>query len=141
MIEGQTEFFPLPVKQAEVEMRLRVIGTQLDGPKQMLLRVFDLSLLEQNQAEVGVKNEDAGILARQPSIDHFRLGIRIRLEVDETEEVEDVGVIRTQLLRTLQFPPGLGIAPVLKRFAPAVVMEKKNALIKGRVQRRFRHRK
>src|SRR5438552_17423360 len=122
-------------------MRLRVIGTQLDGSKQMLLRIFDLSLLEQNEAEVGVKNEDAGILAGQPSINHFGLRIRIRLEVDEAEEVEDIGVIGTQLLRTLQLPPRFGIASILERFAPAVVMEKKNALIKGRLQRRFRHRK
>ena len=113
-------------------MRLRVIGTQLDGSKQMLLRIFDLSLLEQNEAEVGVKNEDAGILAGQPSINHFGLRIRIRLEVDEAEEVEDVGVVGAEALRAFELAASFRVTTFLKIFAPAVVVEKKDSLVERR---------
>ena len=97
----------------------------------MLLGVLNLSLLEQNQAEVGVEDEDVGVLLGQPAIDHFRLGIRVGLEVDEAEEIENVRVIGTQFLRALQLPSRLGVPAFLKRLASAVVVEEKNTLIEG----------
>ena len=51
------------IEQSEVEMRLRVVRPQLDRAQQELLRLVELSLLEQNQAEVGVQDEDVRILA------------------------------------------------------------------------------
>src|SRR5712691_7925516 len=115
-------------------MRLRVVRPQLDRSQQKPLGVLELPLLEQNQSEVGVEDEDVRILFRQAAVDHLRLGIRVGLEVDETEEIEDVGVIRTKLLCVLQVAAGLGESGFLERFAATVVVEKKNALIEWRLK-------
>ena len=135
MLDGEVVLAPRSIKQAEVEMRLRVVRPQLDRTQQELLGVVELALLEQNEAEVGVKDEDFGVLARESPIDHFRFRERVRLEIDESEEVQDVGVVRAQFLRVLQLPARLGKSRFLKRFAAAVVMEKENALIEWRLKR------
>jgi len=85
---------------------------------------------------------DVGAVHGRHESQHVRPEVvAVDQKIDQAEEVEDVGVIGAQLLRTLQLPARLGLASVLKRLAPTVVMQKKNALIKGRVQRRFRHQK
>ena len=73
-----------------------------------------------------------GFSQRQAPIDDFRLGERVRFEVDESEEVEDVGIVGTQPLRVLQLAPRLGVPRLLKRFTSAVVVEKKDALVERR---------
>ena len=51
-----------------------------------------------------------GILARQPPVDDLGLGERVGLEVDQAEEIEHVGVVGTQPLRSLQLAPRLGVS-------------------------------
>src|SRR5438045_3190762 len=76
-----------------------------------------------------MEDEDARIFADEPPVNHLRLGERIRLEVDEAEEVEDVGVVGAHPLRRLELPPRLGVTSFLKRLAAAVVMEEEDALV------------
>src|SRR6202040_4228727 len=101
------------------------------------------ALFEKDQPEVRVEDEDVGILFRQTAINHLGLREGVGLEVDESEKIQNVRIIRPQLLRALQLPSGLGVPTFLERFAPAVVVEEKNTLIEGRteIHRRieFRH--
>src|SRR5438132_7489410 len=122
-------------------MRLRVIGTQLDGAQQVVLRFVEFSLLEENQSEVRVQDEYAGVLADEPAVDDFRFGEGVGLEVDETEEIEDVGIIRAHALRRFELAPSLGVSSLRERLAAAVVMEEEDALIERRSDSRiaFRH--
>src|ERR1051325_9941270 len=90
MLERQSEFFLLPVQQTEVEMRLRVVRTEIDRALKKRLRFVMLAFLEEDQSEVGVEDEDVRILADQSSIDHFRFGEGVGLEVDEAERKSGV---------------------------------------------------
>ena len=79
-----------------------------------------------------MEDEDVCILIRQSPINHFGFRKRVRFEIDQAEKIQDVGIIGTELLRALQLPPRLGIAPLLEPFPPAVVVKEKNALIEWR---------
>src|SRR5437868_2053786 len=131
MLERDAELLALPIEQAEVEVRLRVVRAELDGAQQVLLGLVELPLLEEDQAEVGVEDEDVGVLAHEAPVDDLGLGERIRLEVDQAEEVEDVGVVGAQALGLLELAPRLGITPFLERFTAAVVMKEEDSLIEG----------
>src|SRR5204863_6761463 len=89
-------------------------------------------LFEEDQPEVRVKDEDVRIFLHQTAIDDLRLGERIRFEVDQAEEIEDVRVIGTKALRSFELAPRLGIPCLLERFTSPVVVKEKNALIERR---------
>ena len=132
MLERESELLLLPVQQAEVEVRLRVIRAQVDGAEEALLRFVELPLLEEDQSEVGVEDEDVGVLADQSSINDLGLGERVRLEVNEAEEVQHVGVVGPEPLRGFELPARFSVTSFLKRFPSAVVVQKKNALVERR---------
>src|SRR5438270_10015543 len=113
-------------------MRLRVIRPQLDRTQQEVLRFIELPLLEKDQAEIGVQDENVWVLDRQPAVDDFSLGERIRFEIDKAEEIENVGIVRTKPLCIFQLAPRLGVPRLLKCFTSAVVVEKENALVERR---------
>jgi len=79
-----------------------------------------------------MKDEDVGVLAHEAAIDHLGLGECIRLEVDEPEKVQDVGVVGPQPLGLLQLPPRLRVPPLLERLTPSVVMKEEDALVERR---------
>ena len=85
MLDRQSVFAALPIQKSEVEMRLRIVRPQLDRAQQKLLRFIELALFEKDQTEVGMQDENVWILDRQPAVDDFSLGKRVRFEVDETE--------------------------------------------------------
>ena len=113
----------------------------LRAAQEEMLRLVELPLFEQDQPEVGVEDEDVGILGSEASIDHFSFRKRVGLEVDQAEEVQDIRVIGSQPLGVLQFPPPFRITPFLKGLTPPVVVEQKDTLVErwrdGRVSLRI----
>src|ERR1051326_6277950 len=132
MLEREAELLALAIQQSEVEVRLRVVRAELDGAQQILLGLVELSLLEEDQPEVRVEDEDVGVLAHEAPVDDLGLGERVRLEVNQAEEVEDIRVVGAHALRVLQLPARLGVSPLLERFTAAVVMEEEDTLVERR---------
>src|ERR1051326_5045202 len=130
MLEREAELLALAIQQSEVEVRLRVVRAELDGAQQILLGLVELSLLEEDQPEVRVEDEDVGVLAHEAPVDDLGLGERVRLEVNQAEEVEDIRVVGAHALRLL--PARLGVSPLLERFTAAVVMEEEDTLVERR---------
>src|SRR6266540_1498190 len=125
MLERQSVFLALPIQQTEVEMRFGVVWSQLHRSHEELLGVIELALFEKDQSEVRVQDEYVRVLTRQAAVDHLGFGERIRFEVNETEEIENVGVVGAEFLRVLQLAARFGESTLMKRFATVVVMKEK----------------
>src|SRR5258708_31337875 len=137
MFERQRRLPALPVEQSEVEMGLGVVRPQLDRAKEVVLRFVQLPLFEKDQPEVRVEDEDVRVLARQAAVDDFRFRKRVGLEVDQPQQIENVGVLGAQPLSILELTPSLRVASFLKRFTSSVVVEQEDTLVEWRCNRRI----
>src|SRR5687767_10244019 len=76
-----------------------------------------------------MQRKNVRVVAHQAPVDDLGLRVCIRLEVDETEKVQNIGIIGPELLSTLELLPRLSEASFVKSLASTVAVEKKNALI------------
>ena len=117
LVDGVLEAVQPLVYRAQVEVDLGLVLGQLEGFEEGRLGVFEAIQLEGDEAEVVVEGVGLGALRHQLAVDLLRLLELVLLEVDEAEQVQDLGVAGAQevglLQLTLRFVQALGVVHLL----------------------------
>jgi len=129
VLERGTQLAPHPVEEPQEKVAARVIRLELEGARELALRVAEDAGPELNQAQVRMKDRGVRLLLEQSACCPGRSGKIAAPELDDRDEVQKVFVLGAPGPRELELLPGLLETSGLEVLARSPQMKKKDRLV------------